>query len=59
MLARLTRLPAGALLGPMLLTAVLAASGLTGSATVPGLVVMLALAPVLAVLLGRRPSGRS
>jgi len=35
-LARLVRLPAGALLCPMALTAVLAATGLAGSATVPG-----------------------
>jgi membrane AbrB-like protein len=45
-LARLTRLPAGALLGPMVLTAVLAATGLTGSATVPGPLLQVAYAVI-------------
>ena len=45
-LARLTRLPAGALLGPMALTAVLAATGLTGSATVPAALLQVAYAVI-------------
>jgi uncharacterized protein len=35
-LAHWTRLPAGSLIGPMLVTAVLAGTGLSGGATVPG-----------------------
>jgi membrane AbrB-like protein len=37
-LARLARIPAGSLIGPMLPAAVLAATGVSGSATVPDLV---------------------